>query len=232
LKHYADAEFTFKGFTGECARTGETMMSQARRCGAMFVKDRAAGNGSGGAGGGAIAGVPPSGARPRPGAGGSGGGAGAGSTSGRPEDPIFTRDPSHPPAPEPGNDGKGGKEAPVPPSPEGIAKDDIQKLLEAYRKAYEARDVERIKGVYPTAPAKNLTYFFGQVKSLEYKYTTPPDFVDLNPALGTATVKMNALVTTENKGPKSDPMKLKNLFTLKRQQGIWSIAQLDVTPDK
>ena len=86
--------------------------------------------------------------------------------------------------------------------------------------------------MYPTAPVKNLAYFFNQVKSLEYKYTTPPEFDDLNTALGTATVKMNALVTAENKGPKSPPMKLKNLFTLKRQQGIWTIAQLDVTPDK
>lgn len=235
LKPLADAEYTFKGFSGECAKTGETMMSKARRCGALFVKDRVGGSASGGAGGGPSGGGGISSApgnRPRPGAGASGGGAGAGAGStGRPEDPIFTRDPSHPPAPEPGNEGKGGKE-PAPPSPESIAHDDIQKLLEAYRKAYEARDVERIKGVYPAAPVKNLAYFFNQVKSLEYKYTTPPEFVDLNTALGTATVKMNALVTAENKGPKSDPMKLKNLFTLKRQQGIWTIAQLDVAPDK
>ena len=235
LKPLADAEYTFKGFNGECAKTGETMMSKARRCGALFVKDRVGGSASGGpsggpSGGGGISSAP--GNRSRPGAGTSGGGAGAGAGStGRPEDPIFTRDPSHPPAAEPGNDGKGGKEA-APPSPESIAHDDIQKLLEAYRKAYEARDVERIKGVYPTAPVKNLAYFFNQVKSLEYKYTTPPEFDDLNTALGTATVKMNALVTAENKGPKSPPMKLKNLFTLKRQQGIWTIAQLDVTPDK
>jgi len=45
-------------------------------------------------------------------------------------------------------------------------------------------------------------------------------------------VKINALVTTENKGPRSEPVKLENLFTLKRQQGAWSIAQLDVSPDK
>ena len=202
LKPLADAEYTFKGFTGECAQTGETTMNKPRRCGALFVRDRFAGNSASGA-------------------------AGTGA-----KDSIFSRDASHPPAAESGKDGKDVKEAPAPLSPEGIAKDDIQKLLEAYRKAWEARDVERIKGVYPTAPVKNLSYFFYQVKSVEYKYTTPPEFVDLNTALGSATVKINALVTTENKGPRSEPVKLKNLFTLKRQQGAWSIAQLDVSPDK
>jgi hypothetical protein len=110
--------------------------------------------------------------------------------------------------------------------------DEVRARAAAWQLTIEARDVERIKGVYPAAPVKNLSYFFNQVKSVEYKYTTPPEFVDLNTALGTATVKVGALVTTENKGPKSDPMKLKNLFTLKRQQGAWSIAQLDVSPDK
>jgi ketosteroid isomerase-like protein len=117
-------------------------------------------------------------------------------------------------------------------TPEGIAKEDIQTLLEAYRKAYESRDVDRIKRVYPAAPASNLSYFFKQVKSLEYKYTGAPEFVDLNPALGNATVKVGALVTPENKGPKSDPMKLANTFTLKRQDGNWTIAHLEARPEK
>jgi serine/threonine protein kinase len=237
LKHLADPEFSFKGFNGECARTGETMMNQARRCGALFVRDRPggspAGRGAGSAGlpgtaggGAAFPGSSPGGGRTRPG----GATGGSGATS---EDPINSRDPSHPASPSGGDgEGKDSKPAAAPLSPEGIAKDDIQKLLEAYRKAYEARDVERIKGVYPTAPAKNLSYFFGQVKSLEYKYTGPPEFLDLDYALGSATVKVGALVTPENKGPKSDPMKLKNLFTMKRQQGTWTISRLDVTPDK
>jgi serine/threonine protein kinase len=235
LKHLADAEFTFKGFTGECSRTGETMMNKPHRCGALFVKDRAVANAGGGAGSGSVAASSAGSgtmARPRP-AGGVGGASGNGGGSAtRPEDPIFSRDASHAaPPPAIDKDGRDVKEPAAPLSPEAIAKDDIQKVLEAYRKAYEARDVDRVKGVYPTAPVKNLSYFFGQVKSLEYKYTTPPEF-DVNPALGQATVKIGSLVTPEYKGPKSPPTKLKNLFTLHRQQGVWTISQLEATPEK
>jgi serine/threonine protein kinase len=236
LKHYADAEFTFKGFSGDCARSGAVMMNQARRCGVLFVRDRAASASNSG-------GTPPpnsgsAGGRSRPGAGsasGVAGGAatvGAGSSGKMSVDPIDSRDTSRPAAPEETRVGNDGKEVPAVLTPEAIAKEDIQTLLEAYRKAYESRDVERIKRVYPAAPASNLSYFFKQVKSLEYKYTGPPEFVDLNPALGDATVKIGALVTPENKGPKSDPMKLANTFTLKRQAGNWSIVQHEARPQK
>ena len=238
LKHYADAEFTFKGFSGDCARNGAIMMNQARRCGVLFVRDRAASNSGGNAS--AASGSPA--ARTRAGAGagmGAAGGTGAagrtGGTgaSGRTSmDPIDSRDTSRPAAPEETRVGNDDKEVPAVLTPEAIAKEDIQTLLEAYRKAYESRDVERIKRVYPAAPASNLSYFFKQVKSLEYKYTGPPEYVDLNPALGDATVKIGALVTPENKGPKSDPMKLANTFTLKRQAGNWTIVQHEARPQK
>jgi serine/threonine protein kinase len=247
LKHLADPEFTFKGFTGECARTGETLMNKPHRCGALFVRDRPAGNSAAGAaaGGGAASGAgglaSSSGIRPRPGGGGVGVGGGVGSSagggpSGAGGDPTFTRDASHPgSAPEIDKDGRDVKEPAAPPSPEGIAKDDIQKLLEAYRKAYEARDVDRIKSLYPTASDRftnGLKYAFKDFKSVEYKYTTPPEFVELNPALGQATVKIGALLTAESRGPKSPPQKQKILFTLQRQQGTWSIAQLEASPEK
>jgi hypothetical protein len=238
LKHYADAEFTFKGFSGDCARNGAIMMNQARRCGVLFVRDRAASSGGGNAP--AASGSPA--ARTRAGAGagmggaggtGAAGGTGGAGASGRTSmDPIDSRDTSRPAAPEETRVGNDGKEVPAVLTPEAIAKEDIQTLLEAYRKAYESRDVERIKRVYPAAPASNLSYFFKQVKSLEYKYTGPPEYVDLNPALGDATVKIGALVTPENKGPKSDPMKLANTFTLKRQAGNWTIVQHEARPQK
>jgi hypothetical protein len=147
-------------------------------------------------------------------------------------DPIASRDTSRPAAPEETRVGKDGKEVPAVLTPEAIAKEDIQALLEAYRKAYESCDVERVKRVYPAAPSSSLSYLFKQVKSLEYKYTAAPDYVDLNPALGNATVKVPALVTTENKGPKSDPMKLANTFTLKRHDGNWTITHLEARPEK
>ena len=40
LTGLADSDYTFKGFTGECARSGDAIMNQARRCGVVFMKDR------------------------------------------------------------------------------------------------------------------------------------------------------------------------------------------------
>jgi hypothetical protein len=125
------------------------------------------------------------------------------------------------------------KPDPPAPTPEGIAKDAIQRLLEAYRGAYERRDLGAIKGVYPTASEgflNGLKYAFKDYKSLEYTYTGPPEFLDLNPALGTAIVKVPALSKPEYKGPGSPPQKQVNQFTLKRHDDKWSIAHLAYPP--
>src|SRR4029078_1467502 len=53
LTGLADADYTFKGLTGECARAGDAIRNQALRCGVVFMKDRVpAGGGSGGSSGG------------------------------------------------------------------------------------------------------------------------------------------------------------------------------------
>jgi hypothetical protein len=237
LTGLADPDFTFKGFSGECARSGEAVMNQARRCGAVFMKDRVSAGpppGGGGIPGGGGGGIPRAGS---PGAGGGGGSGGssrdssASGSGGRAVDPLDGRNTSHsatdPETKEP--------EKVVPITPDAIAKADIKDLLEAYRKAYEARDLAGIKRLYPTASdafMKGLQNAFSYYKSLEYTYTTPLEYLDVNPPLGAATVKVGALSKPEYKGPKDPPQKLNNLFTLKRTDGTWTIQNLKIEPAK
>ncbi len=239
LSGLADPDFTAKGFTGECARTGDAIMNQARRCSAVFMKDRgtAAGAGSGGNPGGPRSG-PAAGGTVIAAGGSTGAASGAGSSGpssggGRAFDPLEGRGGAHTastPDPKPEN-----KPDAAPPSADAIAKDDIKTLLEAFRKAYEARDVPGIKRLYPTASDKYLKALenaFSYYKSLEYTYTTPLEYLDLSPPVGTATVKVGALSKPEYKGPKDPPQKLSNLFTLKRSDGTWTIQNLSVTQVK
>ncbi len=227
LTAFADADFTFKGFTGECAKSGEAMMNQARRCGAMFVKDRVAGNPGGVISRGAPSGSGGPGPRTD-----SSSPSSSPSGGGRTPDPLEGRNTTHT-APDPEPD-KPGKPAP-PVSPRAIAEEDIKKLLEAYRKAYEKMDLVAIKGLYPAAPdvfMKGLRTAFSYYKSLEFTYTSPPQFDDVDPPLGTATVKLVALSKPEYKGPKDPPQKLDHLFMLKRTDGTWRIENLVVKPAK
>ena len=238
LTGLADSDYTFKAFTGECARSGDAIMNQPRRCGVVFAKDRVPGPGGGGGGtpggGGRFPG--PSG----PGTGGSGGGGtpGGGSSApsggGRTPDPLGGRDGNRPNGPEP-DGGKPVDKGSAPITPDAIAKEDIKNLLEAFRKAYEGRDVPGIKRLYPGASEaylKGLQNAFNYYKSLEYTYTTPLEYLELSPPLGAATVKVGALSKPEYKGPKDPPQKLNNLFTLKRTDGTWTIQNLKTDPVK
>ena len=189
LKSLAEPEYTFKGFTGDCVR-GEMLMNQARRCGAQFVKDRAQvagnnGNNTGAANTGANntgAVITASNGAPRSPGGGRGAGSSAGSSSSPSGATSSPYDKTAPPgrATEPADSPAAATKdnAPVL-TPDGIAKDAIQRVLEQYRTAYEQLDVQGIKRVYPGAPPafiNGLTYAFKSYKSLEYTYTGAPEY--------------------------------------------------------
>jgi hypothetical protein len=233
LKALADPTFTFKGWTGEgCARSGETMMNRPRTCGAMFVKDASAGGGNiaGGGGGGPNVIPGPSNGRgtsPRGtgrGSGGSGGTATPGYDPSATAGTIKVAEPSTPGGPD--------KPLPPPPTAEGIAKDEIKELLKAYEAAWESLDVGQIQRLYPAAPVSGLKHAFSQFKSLDYNYEGEPEFVDLDPGLGTATVKVGSTLKPEYKGPKEKPQNLNNLFTLRRHDGVWKFQDVKSTPKK
>ena len=78
----------------------------------------------------------------------------------------------------------------------------------------------------------NLKYTFSQWKSVEYTYEGEPEFVDVDPGLGTATVKIGSTVKPEYKGPREKPMNLNNVFTLRRHDGVWKFQEVKTTPKK
>ncbi len=218
LKAYADDNYRAAGFTGDCKKNGDTVMTGARRCAATFNQSQVAASGPSGGG--------DPGLTPR------------GTTSSRPPpppapntpDPIDGRVSADPPTPRRDPDGEGKPSPPVVarPTAESIAKDDIKKLLAEYREAYERLDPEGVKRLYPTVSVSGLRTAFRDVKSLEYTYTGEPEFVDLNPALGTATVKAPARFSPTYKGPKTPPQNLINTFELSRFDGTWTIRSLKV----
>ena len=137
-------------------------------------------------------------------------------------------------AAESGGRGAGGMYAPPlaarvppPPTPEAIAKREITGVLELYRSAFEARDLKAIRAIYPAAPPSQLSGVLG-LKAFRYTYLGPPEFVLLDPALGTATVKISALLTDDDRGPQKHALTVQLL----RRDGRWTISQLTAVPDK
>jgi hypothetical protein len=216
LKAYADEGFRSQGFTGDCLKNGDTVMTGPRKCAVTFVQ-RAVANVSPRESG-PITPIPRDTTPTRSSRGTQ--------TSDTPDPMDGRRTPADPPSADKDHDGK--PDTPARPSPESIAKDEIQKLLNAYRTAYERLDVDGIKRVYPTAPLAGLRRAFNDYKAAEYTYTGEPEFIDLDPALGTATIKVGALLTPQYKGPKSPPQKLLNLFKVARHDGNWTIRELSV----
>ena len=229
---YADADFTFKGFIGGgCARTGEAVLTAPRSCGALFVKDRAAiekGSVAGPSTPSVAVGSPPGGPSSGPRGGGSGGRERESTRTADPYEKVATGGGASVP---PGAPDRHGLELPrpAPPTPESVARDAIKQLLESYRAAYEQRNVDGIKKVYPAAPQNymnGLKYAFKDYKSLDYTFTGDPEFMHVDPALGTATVKAPTLLKPEYKVGSSPPQKHVNTFTLKRQDDVWNIVDL------
>ena len=104
-----------------------------------------------------------------------------------------------------------------------------ERLWPIDRSAYEQKNIEGIKRIYPTAPPNyinGLKYAFKDYKSLEYSFTGDPEILHVDPALGTATVKAPTLLKPEYKVGGSPPQKQVNTFTLKRQDDVWSIVDL------
>ncbi len=240
MKALADPEFTFKGFVGEgCSRSGETVMNVARRCGAVFVKDagRVAGNTSSSAGGPGGVGTASNGTTRSPaGRPGSPAGGGSGASGGGGGGSVYVPPTNAPTLPggvtptSPG--GEAAKPPPPPPTADGIARDEIKDLLKAYKTAWESLDISQIQRLYPAAPVGSLKYTFSQWKAVEFNYEGEPEFVNLDPGLGTATVKIGSTVKPEYKGPKEKPQNLNNVFTLRRYDGVWKFQDVKSTPKK
>lgn len=215
LAALADADYTFRGFTGDCApKTGDVVLNGNARCGAYFAPKRVVERPQ------TTPTAPPVSTPTRP--------VDSGTVPTATVDPLAGR--TYVPVPDPEPE-KPEDPKPPPPSPESIAKEAIEELLENYRKAFEKRDLSAIRRVFPKAPG-NFQLAFNQWSSVEYNFTAPSEFLDLNPALGTARVKRPATFEPEYKGPDNGAQKVVNIFTLKRTGDVWAIDSVQVQPQK
>ena len=220
LRAMADPEHVFRGWTGDCVATrganGQAKMTEARTCGASFAKLPAAARGAPSA---SSAPLPPTPSSP------------ASPSSGRTSTPTpRTELPLEPTAPDVTPEPK-REPPPVPPNPVDVAKAEIQKMLNEYREAYGELNLPRLRRVFPQPPdalGSQLKMF----KSLDYQFKGAPEFVELNPALGTATVKARAQLTPESRVGSQKPFEVNNLFLLERRNGAWVIASWKPLPLK
>jgi hypothetical protein len=104
-----------------------------------------------------------------------------------------------------------------------LAKKDILQVLEEYRKAYENLDLKGIQRNYPSAPIESLKRGFDSYKSLKYAFEGPPEFVDVDPSRGVATVKVKTLLTPESKVASQKPYRREETFGLENRSGVWII---------
>jgi hypothetical protein len=202
----ADPGFTFMGFLGDCAPLGHTQMTGPRVCGATFSptavaqavpvrppptpprsvrEDRS---------GGAVAPPPPRTQSAPP-------------TSPRTQSaPSTAASPSasgtpivSPTAPDP-------KQVAPPPTDEEFAKRMIQNLLKEYCAAHEAVDPAAVQRVYPKVNMASLQNQLNKSKyrSVQCKFADP-EFVTLDPAAGTATIKVEVKRVYEHTAVKEKP---------------------------
>jgi hypothetical protein len=112
---------------------------------------------------------------------------------------------------------------PPPISPETLAKKDIQQVLEEFRKAFEQRDLKGVQRNYPSAPVEGLKRAFDSYNSLKYAFEGPPEFVDVDPSRGVATVKVKTLLTPEAKAGSQKPFRREETFALENRSGVWIV---------
>jgi serine/threonine protein kinase len=242
-----DQGFAFARYTGACAPDGETVLTEARTCGATFVPSQIA----------AVRPPPPppstskdsSGSRPNrtapqadvvlpPSAKEESDSGSPVATAGPSPGPSLGPSPGASPGPLPGPSvgpvGRADFPTPPPITPEEFAKNEIQRVLKEYCLAYSDMDIVAIRRVYPTAAA-SFKDQFRQFKSVECTLTGPPEFQRLDPAAGTASLDVGVKMVFDNKiGGSQPPQNTVARVTLSRPEprGSWHIDSLLHKPKK
>ena len=210
LAAYADLNFSFRGFTGDCGANGTTTMSAARTCAATFVAEQKGASPSAAAAAGPRT---PTARTPSRGATGSG----------NPVDALL------PSLPASGNADPTAPKADikdrvaVPLSPDELAKKDILKLLEEYRDAYERLDPAGVQRTYPTAPMKSLNATFNTYKTLKFELDGPLEILEIDAGRGIARVKGKYKLKPEPKAGSLKPYQREETFSLEQRNGVWLI---------
>ena len=202
----ADAGYAYARYTGSCAPDGATVMEEPRTCGALFTRS--------------VTEVKPS---PPP------------LSASRAPTPVpEPRRPLEPPPP-PINaggesnppEGVGGDRPDKNPvergplsgaTPTVIAKDAVRKTLNIFRDGHTRMLEDEIRRVYPGVPPSIRQQFYQQCsKSLEYVFTSEPEYPELNLRSGHATVVIGVKREFETKvGSKPKPDEGRATFKLHR----------------
>jgi hypothetical protein len=106
-----------------------------------------------------------------------------------------------------------------------LAKKEIEEVLERYRKSYENLDYQGILSAFPNAPGV-IRDQFRQIKSLQYTFAGPPEYVKLDPYAGTAVIDLAIKQTAQMKVGSGRPsVDLKNRLNLhKAGDSRWVIT--------
>ena len=193
LRALADAGFTFLRFTGDCAPSGESLMTMPRTCGATFVPNQVAAQGTTQAAppvravarpttkGTVAAPAPPDLPPPIPSDARSGGASGTGAAG----------------APGAGAQAPNGP-APAPISAEEFAKKEIRQLLKDYCAAFELLDLNAMRKAFPKAPA-TMTEQFRQFKAVQCTIAGEPEFQKLDAEGGSAQIEVPTKMVYDQK---------------------------------
>jgi serine/threonine protein kinase len=235
-----DPGFTFARYTGACAPDGQTVMTEARTCGATFVPSQVAAAGGRSGSGGSAASLParkpvtappppvtpslPSLPPPTTSAGAGTGGSGSGeSGASSPGSRSIT---SVPPI--------GSLVTPPPPTPPDVtAKRQIEELLTKYCAAYDQLELQALKQIFPKAPDA-LREQFRQYKTMQCTLTGPPEYQELDAVGGTAKLQVGVKQAYDLKvgGEKTSNLTAHLALTRPEPRGDWFIDSARVVVKK
>jgi hypothetical protein len=151
-------------------------------------------------------------------------------------EPPAAAHPAAPPSPRPGPSNEppapvrtaagreGDKEA-----AEKIANADIQRVLKAYRSAYERMDIPALKRLQPGINVASHELQFRDLKTVKYTFGGDPQIEDLDVEVGRARALVDLKTENEQKsGKKQKPLEGKATYLLKRigEGKDWEIVEV------
>ncbi len=203
LTFEADANFQFLNFTGDCAASGETIMSAARTCGATFTPTEKQ----------VVSVARPSADPPRSGTRPAAPPPGGATTKPAPvapnpvatgqAPPAVTTIPPSAPTPTAPAVTVAADKPPPPESEEDHAKKEIAQLVKNYCAELETLQAARVHKIFPTVDQRTLRDQFSQYKSLKCTLAGPPEYdrIDVKGAGGAQLkVGMKQTIATKSGG--------------------------------
>ena len=112
---------------------------------------------------------------------------------------------------------------------EKLANGDIQRVLKAYRSAYERMDIPGLKRLQPGINVASHELQFRDLKSVKYTFGGDPQIEDLDIEVGRARALVDLKTENEQKsGKKQKPLEGKATYLLKRigEGKDWEIVEV------